>query len=514
MTLYELLQIKEDYIETSDVDYDVLVGTDLVKDEDINENTDNYYKFLNYIAHNVEVTDARNDICNWSKFVLDHKVALAKYAEENWYEVPEDESDFIYNWINELHGYQAGSISEKMYKEFIDAMNTYQKDERTYKPYYDYLKQYISDNLDNGLITLYHSYDDSIDKDIIQKYINAVVLGYPTDSFYDVIYEYASDCIDVDYYEDALINELLDNAPTEEIREQIKNADYADIIDDLNECGYIGVDYNIDDLLRNTSIRTNILLGTDTERNYDMGSIVTAYGNDYQYPFKDCAKPDADDYDNALTYLIHQQGHTVQDVLANHLDCCLSEEQISKSGFIKGVCTDIEENSSEAMSELGVYVELSGNEIAEFCDKLSDKNAYFVFDKEVNIGLFNEWSGTCGYPDNYLERDFVVPTTMVRNVQIEGVRPITRKRAEELRNIYKNTDSEYEKQRAGQNLETEGVIGYTIDGVCGMVGDFWKSNSVSYTDTAPTLVNENIETTLNEIEQTIEEKNKCEEIER
>lgn len=221
-----------------------------------------------------------------------------------------------------------------------------------------------------------------------------------------------------------------------------------------------------------------------------------------------------DDYDNALTYLIHQQGHTVQDVLANHLDCCLSDEQISKSGFIKGVCTDIEENSSEAMSELGVYIELSGDEIPEFCEKLSDKNAYFVFDKDVNISLFNEWSGTCGYPDNYLERDFVVPTTMVRNVQIEGVRPITRKRADELRNIYKNTDSEYAKQKAGQDLETEGVLGYTIDNVCGMVGDFWKSNSVSYTDTAPTLVNENIETTLNEIEQTIEEKNKCEEIER
>lgn len=370
MTLYELLQIKEDYIETSDVDYDVLVGTDLVKDEDINENTDNYYKFLNYIAHNVEVTDARNDICNWSKFVLDHKVALTKYAEENWYEVPEDESDFIYKWINELHGYQSGNTSS--------------------------------------------------------------ILG--------------------------------------------------------------------------------MSLPLISEKNYDMGSIVTAYGNDYQYPFKDYAKPDVDDYDNALTYLIHQQGHTVQDVLANHLDCCLSDEQISKSGFIKGVCTDIEENSSEAMSELGVYIELSGDEIPEFCEKLSDKNAYLVFDKDVNIGLFNEWSGTCGYPDNYLERDFVVPTTMVRNVQIEGVRPITRERAEKLRNIYKNTDSEYAKQRAGQNLETEGVIGYTIDGVCGMVGDFWKSNAVSYTDTAPTLVNEDIETMLNEIEQANKEKN--EEIER
>lgn len=512
MTLYELLQIKEDYIETSDVDYDVLVGTDLVKDEDINENTDNYYKFLNYIAHNVEVTDARNDICNWSKFVLDHKVALTKYAEENWYEVPEDESDFIYNWINELHGYQAGSISEKMYKEFIDTMNMYQNKERTHKPYYDYLKKYISDNLDDGCITMYYDYNDNIDPDTIQKYINSIVLGYPIENSYDVIYENVISHIDTSYYVDALIKELIDNAPTEEIREQIQNADYVDIIDDLNECGYKGVDYNIDDLLRNTSVKVNVLLGTDTERNYDMGSIVTAYGNDYQYPFKDYAKPDVDDYDNALTYLIHQQGHTVQDVLANHLDCCLSDEQISKSEFIKGVCTDIEENSSEAMSELGVYVELSGDEIVEFCNKLSDKNAYLVFDKDVNIGLFNEWSGTCGYPDNYLERDFVVPTTMVRNVQIEGAKPIGKERAEELRNIYKNTDSEYAKQRAWQNLETEGVSGYTIDNVCGMVGDFWKSNAVSYTDTAPTLVNEDIETMLNEIEQANKEKN--EEIER
>lgn len=151
-------------------------------------------------------------------------------------------------------------------------------------------------------------------------------------------------------------------------------------------------------------------------------------------------------------------------------------------------------------------------EYPEFCEKLSDKNAYLVFNKDVNIGLFNEWSGTCGYPDNYLERDFVVPTTMVRNVQIEGAKPIGKERAEELRNIYKNTDSEYAKQRAWQNLETEGVSGYTIDNVCGMVGDFWKSNAVSYTDTAPILVNEDIETTLNEIEQANKEKN--EEIER
>ena len=511
MTLYELLQIKGDYIETSDVDYDVLVATDLVKDEDMNENTDNYYKFLNYIAHNVEVTDTRNDICNWSKFVLNHKVALTRFAEENWYEVPEEEDDFVYEWINELHNYQSGNISEKMYKEFIDTINMYQKEERTDKPSYDYIKQYIADNLDNGMITMYHDYDESVNKDIIQKYINAIVLGYQVDNLDDVINEWIMEWNDDGYYIDALLAELKDNAPNEEIAQYIEECV---VLDTLYECGFEGINYNIADLLGNTSVRVNILLGTETERNYDMGSIVTAYGNNYQYPFKNYAKPDVDYFDNALTYLIHQQGHTVQDVLANHLDCCLSEEQVSKSEFIKGVCTDIENNSSEAMSELGVYIELSGVEIAEFIDRLSDKNAYFVFYKDVNIGVFNEWSGTCGYPDNYLENDFVVPTAMVRNVQIEGVRPITRKRAEELRNIYNNPDSsEYAKERAGQNLETEGTIGYTMDEVCGMWGDFWKSNSISYTYTAPVLVNENIETTLNEIEQAIEI-NKDEEIER
>ena len=72
------------------------------------------------------------------------------------------------------------------------------------------------------------------------------------------------------------------------------------------------------------------------------------------------------------------------------------------------------------MSELGVYISLSGSEITEFCDNLQNGNRYIVVDKDTNIGIFNEWSGTCGYPDNYLEKDFVVPVEMIRNVQIEG----------------------------------------------------------------------------------------------
>ena len=263
----------------------------------------------------------------------------------------------------------------------------------------------------------------------------------------------------------------IDNAPTEEIRKQIKNADYADIIDDLNECGYIGVDYNIDQLLKNTSVKVNILLGTDTERNYDMGSIVTAFGNDYQYPFTDYAMPSVDDYDNAFTYLIHQQGHTIKEVLANHLDCCKDK---TTSDFVKGAVTEIENNSSEAMSELGVYIQLNGNDILEFCNKLQEGKGYLVFDKDINIGLFNEWSGTCGYPDNYLEKDFVVPVSMIRNVQIEGARSYEqmkneREKLQEKLNKAKENNDSYSVAYYEKQLDTMGRNGYTIDDVCGMI---------------------------------------------
>ena len=210
-----------------------------------------------------------------------------------------------------------------------------------------------------------------------------------------------------------------------------------------------------------------------------MGSIVTAFGNDYQTPFKtwNLDNNDVDRLDNALTYLIHQQGHTVKEVYDS-----LVLEKNTESPFIEGICTDISNNSSEAMSEIGVYVKLSGRDIIDFCDNLQKGNGYIVVDKDTNIGIFNEWSGTCGYPDNYLEKDFVVPVDMIRNVQIEGA-----------------SKSKYE---------------YTINEVCGMVGEFWKDNALGYTETAPEIVQENLNTVLEEINAEVEKLSELEEIER
>lgn len=350
------------------------------------------------------------------------------------------------------------------------------------KEYLEYLKKTVKEYCnEDGCITVYWDFRDYVSKDAIQNYINNVVSGMTDitslegaieeelDIYYDVIEEYELD----------LREHLIENAPNNEIKNYIEQVEFSSLTDDLYNCGYNGVDYNIDQLLSNTIIKVNILFGTEKEQDYDMVSIVTAFGNDYQTPFKtwNLDNNDVDRLDNALTYLIHQQGHTVKEVYDS-----LVLGKNTESPFIEGICEDITNNSSEAMSELGVYVKLSGRDIIDFCDNLQNGNGYIVVDKDTNIGIFNEWSGTCGYPDNYLEKDFVVPVDMIRNVQIEGA-----------------SKSKYE---------------YTINEVCGLVGEFWKDNALDYTETAPEVVQENLNTVLEEINAEVEKLSELEEIER
>lgn len=349
--------------------------------------------------------------------------------------------------------------------------------------YIEYLTKAVKEYCDeNGCIQNYWDYRDTASKNTIQEHtcnlINKKTDMLLVDKLFDEISEINFDwqsALEADF-----VAYLIENAPNDKIKNYIDELDNCcKLYDELYNCGYNGIEWNIEDLLRNTTLKVNILFGTEKEQNYDMGSIVTAFGNDFQTPFKtwNMDNNDVDRLDNALTYLIHQQGHTLKEVYDN-----LVLEKDTKSQFIEGVCTDITNNSSEAMSELGVYIELSGRDIIDFCDNLQKGNGYIVVDKDTNIGIFNEWSGTCGYPDNYLEKDFVVPVDMIRNVQIEGA-----------------SKSKYE---------------YTINEVCGMVDEFWKDNALCYTETAPELVQENLNTFFEEINAEVEKLSELEEIER
>lgn len=335
--------------------------------------------------------------------------------------------------------------------------------------YLDFLKKEIQEYCNtDGCYEVYFDYRDEIPP----QYLLEQIKNYQNDKKnYIKFKSYLTEKIYEDYYYD------YDYSLYDTIYEDIYRTNDRDIIDeylatedfyeDLTSAGYKGINFDINELLGNTRLRFNIMFATDKEQNYDMGSIVSAYGNDYQTPFVSWSA-DKESYDNALTYLIHQQGHTVDEVLNCLLDNPRGFSDTDK--FVTSVVNDIVNNSSEAMSELTVLVELSGENITTFVDMIDKGTSYLVFDKNTDIGIFNEWSGCGGLLEINLDKPFVVPANMVRNFQIE------------------NSQRPYE---------------YTVNEVYGLNGSCWK-DSLSYTDKAPEFVQEDINKTLSEFEKILE----------
>lgn len=181
-----------------------------------------------------------------------------------------------------------------------------------------------------------------------------------------------------------------------------------DIWGDLESAGYEGIDANVEDLLSRSSFNVNVFFATEAERNFDMGSIVNAFGNDYREPRLEDV--DAEDLDNALSYLVNQQGHSIAEVYGN-----------GDNAFIRSVREEIDENSSEAMSELCALVRMDGQQMLDFIEKRNEAKDSLVLPKDyATMGIFNQWSGCGGMLDIRLEKDAVLPLSMVRGFQVEG----------------------------------------------------------------------------------------------
>lgn len=181
-----------------------------------------------------------------------------------------------------------------------------------------------------------------------------------------------------------------------------------DIWGDLESAGYEGIDANVEDLLSNSSFNVNVFFATEAEENFDMGSIVHAFGNDYRDPRLEDV--DAEDLDNALSYLVNQQGHSIAEVYGN-----------GDNAFIRSVREEIDENSSEAMSELCALVRMDGQQMLDFIEKQHEAKDSLVLPKDyATVGIFNQWAGCGGMLDIRLEKDAVLPLSMVRGFQVEG----------------------------------------------------------------------------------------------
>lgn len=123
MTLYEFIKVANNDYDTYDTDYDAVVTVCSFDSED--EKSEEYYeKFRIGIMKYVEVATGLSTCeitCKWSE-MIEHNISIFKeFAKKYWRnQFEDDEDEFIYQWINEIHNWIAGALSETMYKEFVE----------------------------------------------------------------------------------------------------------------------------------------------------------------------------------------------------------------------------------------------------------------------------------------------------------------------------------------------------------------------------------------------------------
>lgn len=373
----------------------------------------------------------------------------------------------------ELHSFLQQITNEEVYAITDYGKDRYhaQTEEQTARKeeYIQLLKPIIVNYLNNeNCYELYWDYRDEYPAEkILEAYHKlSSEKTYEKNAFVYMLEDYL---YEMNLSEDTKLLDMFSKEITKRSDERISELydEFGLDFDLLEEAGYNGIDVNLADLLRNTRLHVNVMFATKEEQNYDMSSIVTAFGS-----WKTPCPNDVKDFDNALTYLIHQQGYTVEDVY----DCWFANPQgfpyEHQTNFIESVVDDIVNNSSDGCSELCALIELTGWDIVTFFETVLNNQGYIKFEKNTELGIFNEWSGCGGLLDIQLEKDFVVPVDMIRDIQVEG---------------------------AGKENNN-----YTVNSAYGLIGSCWK-DSFSFTDIEPELISENYTQCINKFNQMLSE---------
>ena len=118
ISLYELLELTEGTFDTYDDTFDAIVTVDWIETE-----RDFYEKFCRGIVKLVDVKKKVRDglICDWSEMIEHNLNIFREFAKKNWTnQYEDDEDEFIYQWIREIHYWMAGYTSEPVYKDFVE----------------------------------------------------------------------------------------------------------------------------------------------------------------------------------------------------------------------------------------------------------------------------------------------------------------------------------------------------------------------------------------------------------
>lgn len=123
--LYDYMKMTENDFDTYDTEYDACVTVCYIDEED---EEDAYDKFCNGIIKKVNISKINGDILvvDWCELIKRNLDAFKKFTAEHWYsncQYEDDIDEFIYQWINEIHQYMAGYVSESFYSVLNEFVN-------------------------------------------------------------------------------------------------------------------------------------------------------------------------------------------------------------------------------------------------------------------------------------------------------------------------------------------------------------------------------------------------------
>lgn len=123
MKLYDFVKMTETDYDTCDVVYDE--GVTVCYIEETNNN-DAYEKFCINIMKKAEMEKLNDDIIivNWTKLITENMDKFRAFSMRHWAFEYEDDDDFIYEWIKEIHAYVAGYVSEDFYEILVEFVET------------------------------------------------------------------------------------------------------------------------------------------------------------------------------------------------------------------------------------------------------------------------------------------------------------------------------------------------------------------------------------------------------
>lgn len=120
MKLYDFLKIAQNDFDTEDTVYCEGVTVCYIEED---EATDNYDKFCIELMKKVEVEKQVGDalLVKWTELIQNNMEKFKALAREHWiYDYENDEDEFIYQWIKEIHYYMAGYVSIDFYDNLVE----------------------------------------------------------------------------------------------------------------------------------------------------------------------------------------------------------------------------------------------------------------------------------------------------------------------------------------------------------------------------------------------------------